>query len=70
MEKVNETFFMLFVDGQNSPTNKHNSLAEAKVEAQRLLTKTGKRVYILQGIKMFEPVTNFNEVDLAQNNGA
>lgn len=69
MEKVEETFFMLYVDGQNSPTHKHPSIAEAKVEAQKLMAKTQKRVFILQGIKMLEPMMNFNEVDLAQNNG-
>lgn len=70
MEKIEETFFMLYVDGQNSPTHKHTSIAEAKVEAQRLMAKTQKRVFILQGIKMLEPKMDFFEVDLAQNNGA
>lgn len=59
-------FFMLYVDGQTSPTNKHSNEPEAIVEAERLLKKTGKKVYVLSAVCALEPKTEYNRVDFNQ----
>ena len=40
-------FYMLYVEGGQSPTYKHNNLEDAKKEAERLADLTHKPVYIL-----------------------
>lgn len=52
-------FFMLYVDGQNSPTNKHSNIEEATAEAERLLKKTGKKIYILGAECALQPKTDY-----------
>jgi hypothetical protein len=50
----NNTFYMLYVEGGNSPTATHVSMIKAYAEAERLARKTLKRVYILKGIEIVE----------------
>ncbi len=49
-----KTFFMVFVEGANSPTCQHATLEQVEQEAKRLSEKTGKRAYVLVAIKSFE----------------
>ena len=48
LELTQPLFFMVYVEGANSPTIKHETYSSAKNEAERLQEKTGKRTYILQ----------------------
>lgn len=46
-----QSFFMVFVEGEHSPTYKHSSIESAESEAKRLTEKTGKASYVLASIK-------------------
>ena len=46
-------FWMVFVDGGNSPSAKHFSKEEAIEEAARLAIKTSKQAYVLECIERF-----------------
>jgi hypothetical protein len=63
-EQIKGTFFMLHVQGQSCPTHKHETIEDALIEAEKLMNKTQKVVYVLQGIKALEPKMDFNEIDL------
>lgn len=43
-------FWMCWVEHKSTPLRHHASLAAACIEADRLATKTGKRVFILERI--------------------
>lgn len=45
---------MIYVEGKDSPTIKHESYDSAIYEAERLARKTKKQVYILQAIQKVE----------------
>ena len=51
---MNKKFFMIYVEGKDSPTFKHESYDSAIYEAERLARKTKKQVYILQAIQKVE----------------
>lgn len=51
---MNEKFYMIYVDGRNTPTKKHDTEESAIKEATRLARETGKSVYILKPIKKLE----------------
>jgi len=55
-------FYMVFVEGQNQPTYKHESLESAEIEAKRLAKLTDKKAYVLCSIKSFE-VNHFKVED-------
>ncbi len=40
-------FYMVFIEGENTPTYKHETLQKAEIEAKRLVEKTGKKAFIL-----------------------
>lgn len=44
---MNETFWMIYVEGENPPRFKHYSHESALAEAKRLAELTGKPAYIL-----------------------
>lgn len=44
MEKKENAFFMVFVEGGNTPAFKHPTLEDAEREAKRLAESTGKRL--------------------------
>lgn len=50
----NQTFYMVYVEGERSPTFKHHTLTSAEIEAKRLSKETDKKSYILCSIKSFE----------------
>ena len=49
-----EGFYMIYVEGQNSPTRKHLTYQDAKEEAERLARLTHRKTYILGTIECFE----------------
>ncbi len=52
MEK--ESFFMVFVEGENSPAVKHLTIDIAEMEAKRLAKETKKKATVLCSIKSFK----------------
>lgn len=52
MEK--EPFYMVFVEGERTPTFKHTTLPMAENEAKRLAKLTEKPAYVLASIKSIE----------------
>ena len=51
---MTNTFYMVFVEGGNSPTYRHTSEESAEKEAKRLATLTKKKVWVLATVKSFE----------------
>ena len=51
---VNQYFFMVFVEGGESPTYRHFVQERAEEEAKRLAKLTGKQVFVLCSLKSFE----------------
>lgn len=49
-----QEFFMVFLEGEKTPTYKHLSLEEAETEAKRLAKVHRKKAYVLCTIKSFE----------------
>jgi len=50
-----ESFYMVFVEGGASPTQRHKSLTEAVQEAERLCKKQGQRTFILKACAVCTP---------------
>ena len=48
---MNNSFYMIYVEGCNSPTYKHDSFILAEHEALRLAELTGKETFILCSLK-------------------
>lgn len=48
------TFYMVYLEGGNSPEFKHRTLEDAEQEAKRLSKLLKKRAYILVTVKSFE----------------
>ena len=51
---MEDKFWMLFVEGKAMPTVFHWNDVVAKVEAERLARKEGKRVYLLESVSYCE----------------
>lgn len=49
-------FFMVFTEGQNAPTYKHQDLESAENEAKRLAKISDCKTYVLASIKSFEEI--------------
>lgn len=49
-----EQFWMVYVDGGDSPRHQHTSYQSAKEEAERLARKEGRRVFVLLPINFVE----------------
>lgn len=47
-------FYMIYVEGQDSPTRKHLTYQDAEKEAERLARMMHKKTYILGTIEYFE----------------
>ena len=60
-----ETFWMLYADGKESPKFKHSSLISAQDEAERLAEKLGCKVYVLQAVEEVS-LHKFNHVPLKE----
>ena len=52
MEK--QSFFMVFAEGQKTPTFKHRDLTVAEHEARRLSEMLNVKTYVLASIKSFK----------------
>lgn len=57
-------FWMVYVEGRNSPTKKWETREEAEAEANRLAIKEGRDVYVLEAVVGYsipipKPVTIF-----------
>jgi hypothetical protein len=50
----NNPFFMVFVEGQQTPTYKHTTIESAEIEAKRLARTLKKKVFVLCSIKAIE----------------
>ena len=59
---MEKEFYMIYVEGMQSPTCKHYSIEAARSEAQRLALKMSRPVVILQSVKKIE-VNMFIETD-------
>lgn len=56
--KQEKGFFMVWIEGNNQPKTKHNSIDEATAEAERLILKTNsKKAFVLQAIQQIEVET-------------
>ena len=51
-----EVFFMVYLENENTPIVKHQSLESAELEAKRLSKKFGKKAFVLCSLKSFEIV--------------
>lgn len=49
------TFYMLYQEGGGLPLKKHEEIATAKIEAERLVNKENRPVYILKTVAMAAP---------------
>jgi hypothetical protein len=56
IDTENKTFYMVFVEGRNEPSQRHYEIEMAVNEAKRLCEKEGKKSYILQAFFGYEPV--------------
>jgi len=52
---MNKKFFMVFVEGENTPTVQHDNLEKAEKEAQRLADKYGKKAFVLGSTSFITP---------------
>jgi hypothetical protein len=50
-----DEFFMVFVEGETTPTYKHERQEKAKKEAERLANKLGKKAYIMRPMGFSKP---------------
>ena len=51
---MNKPFYMVFVEGRNTPAYRHLKLEEAEREARRLASQTEEKTYVLCTVKSFE----------------
>lgn len=54
MNDKEDFFLMVYVEGEHTPTYKHNDLASAEKEAKRLAETLNKKAFVLCSIKSFE----------------
>lgn len=47
---MNDHVFMVYVEDGQPPTTRHATLELARVEAERLAIKTGRKVYVLSDL--------------------
>jgi hypothetical protein len=51
---MNQTFYMVFMEGGSNPTYRHATLSGAETEAKRLAKMHKKKTWVLTTIKSFE----------------
>ncbi len=54
-----DRFYLVYVDGAQSPNVKHFDYDEAIMEAGRLAVKTGKPTYVLSPLLLVKPSQQF-----------
>lgn len=64
---MDKTFYMVFLQGGNSPTHQHLTPEVAEAEAKRLAKLTGRKAFVLCTVKSFE-VNEFTVKDLRPKN--
>jgi hypothetical protein len=52
---MSNKFYMVFVEGENTPTVRYDNLKEAEKEAQRLADKCGKKAFVLESASLITP---------------
>lgn len=52
---MDNKFFMVYVEGESTPTFKHTSKESAEKEAQRLANKLSKKAFVLEADSMVTP---------------
>ena len=52
---MNKKFYMVFVEGENTPTVQHDNLEKAEKEAKRFADKYGKKVFVLESTSLITP---------------
>ena len=52
---MSKKFFMVFIEGENTPTVQHDNLKEAEKEAQKLADKYGKKAFVLESTSLITP---------------
>ena len=52
---MNKKFFMVFVEGENTPTVQHDNLEKAEKEAKRLADKYDKKAFVLESTSLITP---------------
>lgn len=60
-------FYMIYVEGERTPTYIHSNLESAETEAKRLAGTLEKRAYILMSIKSYE-LNKFKETVFQRDN--
>lgn len=63
----NISFYMVFMEGERTPTYKHESLLSAETEARRLVKAHGGKAYILKAFKAIKPRDEFETVVLTDD---
>ena len=65
---MENTFYMVYVEGEQTPTHRHGLIDTAINEAKRLTEKTGKKAYVLGTIKMVKVPEKFivEDVNVAE----
>src|SRR5574344_1967277 len=53
---MSNKFYMVFVEGEHTPTVRYDNLKEAEKEAQRLADKCGKKAFVLDSASLIKPV--------------
>ena len=59
----NNYFFMVYLEGERTPTYKHDTIKQAEKEAERLSVQFNKKAYVLCTLKSFKPVIICDAVD-------
>ena len=52
---MDNEFYMVFVEGENTPRNKHENQEKAEKEAASLANKLGKKAFVLQSVSFAKP---------------
>jgi len=64
MSRLDQTFFMIHVDGAKAPTARHKTYERAILEAERLAKQEGKAVFVLRALTMVTSDTCFEHYRL------
>lgn len=51
---MNQSFFMVYVEDQRTPTVRYSTIELAEKEAKRLSKELGSKAYVLCSVKSFE----------------
>lgn len=57
-------FYMVFLEGCDTPAYKHNSIESAQLEAERLCLLHNRKAYVLCTIKSIEKIKPFAIQDM------